>query len=89
MLRRFLFLHLAVLALVCTIGLPSRSNAQHGRGTSFGRSYRPSYSENSFGNFNHNFSAAQFSRGLGGFFRRSAGNRRRSGSSESKYYVGL
>jgi hypothetical protein len=101
MLRRFLFLGIAVLALVCTIGLPGRANAHHGRGGSYDGYYkgyyphsdgaysRPYYGGTVDSQFDRGSSARIFNRGFGGFFRRGSGSRNGAGSNGSQFYVGL
>jgi hypothetical protein len=101
MVRRFLFLGSAVLALVCTVGLPGQVNAHHRRAAAHG-SYRqssyPSYDGNHYrpnsggtndGQFESNPRVRQFNRGFGGSFRRSFGGRGGFGSAEPRFYVGL
>jgi hypothetical protein len=101
MLRRFLFLGSAVLALVCTVGLPGQVNAHHRRAAAHGsyrqiayshydgNPYLPKSGGTNDGQFESNPRVRQFNRGFGGFFRWSFGGRGDSGSAEPRFYVGL
>jgi hypothetical protein len=82
MLRRFLFLSVGVLALVCVIGSPSQAQAGHRRGGAF-FGYRSRFYSVPRSGFRG------FDRGFGGSQYRNFGGGRTSGSSGQLDWVAL
>ena len=82
MLRRFLFLSVGVLALVCVVASPGQAHARYGHGGRFfgGRSGSYSVWRSGF---------RSYDRGFGGFPGRSFGGGRSSGTSGQLDWVAL